>query len=66
MSVKNIHCCDVHSKKMMTKNIFSTSDCICIAQILAGLDLQEPLLYFRTDQRLVMILLQIYGYSEAV
>lgn len=69
MSVKNIHCCEccyVHSNQMMTRNIFSTSDYICISQILADSDLQEPLLYIRTDQRFVIILLLIYGHSEAV
>lgn len=61
VSVRNIHCCHIHSNKMMT-----TSDYICIAEILAGLDLQEPFLCIRIDQRFVTILLQIYGHSEAV
>lgn len=39
ISIKNIHSCHAHNNKMMPRNTFNTSDYICVAQILGGLDL---------------------------
>lgn len=35
-----------------------------VVQTLASLDLQEPLVYLRTDQRLAPVLWEVYGHPE--